>query len=86
MPIVSDSQNEKEQQNNSKITEVISDAMASEKKIRAKRKNNAKKFLVISALGFIASFVLYFQVSSDAGIFAAIVSSTIPAAVNLVDD
>ena len=51
-----------------------------------KRKNAAKRFLILSLAGFLISALIYLIVSPEAGIFSAVVSSTLPSAVNLVDD
>jgi hypothetical protein len=87
MPIVSDTQEKKEEQSASKITNAIVAVISdSEKKLKARRKSNAKKFLLASLVGLMASLIIYIAIGPGPGIFAAIVSSTIPSAVNLVDD
>ena len=51
----------------------------------AKKRENSKKFAVLSAIGFVLSGIVFYTQSSDLGIFCAVVCSTIPSLVNLVD-
>ena len=87
MPIISDVQAEKEKEIARQMSlATVAAADAAKKEFQISRKSNARIFVTIATLGFIASLILYFLVSSDAGLFAAIISSTIPSVVNLIDD
>ena len=56
-----------------------------EKEAEAKRKRNAKKFAGIWAFGLMVS-VCVFSFNNDLGLLLAIISASIPSAINLLDD
>ena len=55
-----------------------------EKEAEVKRKRNAKRFAAVWAAGLTVSACIFF-VNSDLGILLAVVSASIPSAINLLD-
>ena len=56
-----------------------------EKEAEVKRKRNAKKFAAIWAAGLTVSACI-FSINSDLGLLLAVISASIPSAINLLDD
>ena len=50
-----------------------------------KKQETAKKFAILSVAGFVFSGLVFYIHGSELGIFCAVVCSTIPSLVNLMD-
>jgi hypothetical protein len=94
MPIVSNSQNKKEENTIHLAVETsVQHVKKLEKKIQAntdlkeeKRKKSAKKIAIATAAGALFSCAVFLQVGHTFGILCAVMVSMLPTVTNLIDD
>lgn len=75
MPIISQAQKEKEKEQKQAALD-----------LEIKRKRNAKKVAFLWGVSCAVSSLVFFLIDQNLGILLTIISSSVPAVINLVDD